>query len=213
MTTDQAAGTLRRRWAPAVRGRRLLPAVTIVWAATLAGAAMSLVALTEDDGTPRATPAPPGAERADGLRALGDRLPLSFGSASVGGVVRVTGPTSVMGLPVRAGEQVFQAQVTVVNLRREAVVFAPEQLRLRARDGLGAVVIATGSADGGRIEARTPHRFAVRFALPAGAQLPRLSVEDPATGRAALVDLGARDGVGTLDLAEHHQGAAGGRTR
>jgi hypothetical protein len=212
VTADQAAGTLRRRQAPAVRGRRLLPVVTLVWAAALAGVALSIVTLTDDSTAPQ-LPAAPGAERAGGLRAAGDRIGLSFGSASVGGVVRVTGPSAVMGLPVGPGEEVLQAQVTVVNLRRQAIVFPPGQLRLRSRGGLGAVVTATGSSEGGRIEARSPHRFAVRFALATGAPLPRLALRDPGTGRVTVVDLGARSALGTLDLAEHHQPATGGPGR
>ena len=101
----------------------------------------------------------------------------------------------------------LQAQVTVVNLGRTPIVYAPSHLRLRSRGGLGATAIATGSAEGGRIGARTPHRFAVRFALADGSPLPRLAVADPGSGRTSVVDLGGTDGLKTLDLSEHHQPA------
>ena len=191
--------------------RRLTPILVGVWAAAIAGGVLSVSAMTTSD---RAIVS----ERAAtvGPAGLGDRIRMSFGVASVGGVVKVTGPAYAMGMRVRPGEQVFQAQVTVVNVQRRPVVYAPDLMSLTPRSRVGAVAVATGSADGGRIDALAAHRFAIRFALASGAPLPQLRLGDPAGGRPTTVSLGSASGIQTLDLAKHHpavQPSTGGRGR
>jgi hypothetical protein len=219
---NPAAGSTAQRRAPAAR-RRLVPLVAAVWGAAAAGVVLATLALTGDEpattaeraaATPQAAapaaPAPTG-----GVRGLGDRIAMSFGSASVGSVVNVTGPREVMGLRVRPGERVFQAQVTVVNLRERPITFAPSQLTLTPRRAVGDVTVATGSAEGGRIPARSPHRFAVRFTLARTGALPDLRIGDPGTSRRTTVALGSTSGLETLDLGEHHlpPSPTGGRGR
>ena len=194
---------------PAGRGRRTAALLAAVWAAAIAGAVIGVTALTGDDAVApppdrstasarEATP-PPG-----GAYGLGDRIRTSFGVASVGSVVRVTGPGYAMGLELRPGDRVFQAQLTLVNMNRGPVVYDPGLVTAAPRKDVGAFVIATGSARGGRIDGLSAHRYAVRFALAPGAELPRLRLGDPAGGKAALVALGSTRGLETLDLAEHH---------
>jgi hypothetical protein len=191
-----------------------------VWAAAVAGAVIGASALT-DDGPATRAPGPaasaaPAGPPPGGPYVVGDRVRMSFGVASVGSVVKVTGPAYAMGLERRPGDRVFQAQLTLVNLERRAVVYDPKLVTLAPRRGVGAVTIATGSADRGRIEALAAHRFAIRFALAPGVPLPQLRLRDPAGGRAAAVVLGDTRGLDTLDLAEHHpagQPPTGGRGR
>jgi hypothetical protein len=199
--------------------RRLTPILVGVWAAAIAGVALGVSALTTSDSATvpeRAASAAPATPPAAGPAGLGDRVRMSFGVASVGSVVKVTGPAYAMGMRVEPGEQVFQAQVTVVNVQRRPVVYDPDLMRLTPRGRVGAVVVATGSAEGGRIEALAAHRFAIRFALASGAPLPQLRLGDPAGGRPTRVSLGSTSGIGTLDLGEHHpavQPSTGGRGR
>ena len=216
-----AAGTATAagRTIPRGHGRRIIALLAAVWAAAVAGAAIGVATLTGDDAAAppaerAATPARQAATPPDGAHRLGDRIRTSFGVASVGGVVNVTGPAYAMGLDLRPGDRVFQAQLTLVNMDRDAVVYDPALVTLTPRDAVGAVAIATGSARGGRIEGLSAHRYAVRFALAPGAELPRLRLRDPAGGDAALVALGSARGLETLDLAKHHpvpQSPTGGR--
>jgi hypothetical protein len=196
------------------------PVVLGVWAAAIAGGAIGVTTLTSGDEAAAPDRGASGAQvrtiPPGGRGALGDRIRMSFGVASVGGVVNVTGPSYAMGMRVRPGERVYQAQLTLVNVRREPAVYDPELVTLTPKRDLGAVQIATGSADGGRIDALSAHRFAIRFALASGAPLPQLRLGDPAGGRPTTVSLGGTSGLETLDLAEHHpvpQPSTGGRGR
>ena len=175
-----------------------------VWAAALAGTALGADALRTDDRTV-ATPA---ADRvapvpAAGPLRLGDRIPMSFGNASVGSVVRLTGPEVAAGMGLRAGERAYQAQLTVINLSSRPVTFAPSAIAFDG--GARNVQVGTGAAEGGRSAGRSPHRFTIRFVAPAAGALPALRVTDPGTGRTRAVALGSAEALKTLDLGELHR--------
>lgn len=186
-----------------------------VWAAAVAGAALGAAALTDDPPLPTAVrPAP---VPATGTLEVGDRIPMSFGNASVGSVVRLTGGNVATTMRPRAGERAFQVQLTVINLRRRPLTFAPDQLSLEPASQVRKMQVATGAAEGGRIGARRPHRFSIRFVAPATGALPALLVRDPGTGRRRAVALGGAADVDTFDLGAMHRSsghtATGGRHR
>jgi hypothetical protein len=187
--------------------------VAAVWALGLTGAVVGVAALTGDDARDRAAApaAAPAEAPARGQYGLGDRIRTSFGVASVGSVVTVTGPRYAMGLKTRPDDRVFQIQLAMVNRGRRSVVVDPDLVTLTPSRALGDVAIATGSARGGRIAALSAHNYAIRFAIASGAPLPRLRLRDPATGRISAVALGSTSGTGTLDLSKHHPTPGGGR--
>src|SRR5688500_9741907 len=121
--------------------RRLAPILVSVWAAAIAGVALGVSALTASDPATvpdRAASAAPAAPSLCCPAGPGDRIRMSFGVASVGSVVQVTGPAYAMGMRVQPGERVFQAQVTVINVQRRPVVYDPDLMRLTPRGPVGA---------------------------------------------------------------------------
>ena len=182
--------------------RRLSILVAGVWAAALTGGVLLALPLL-GSRAPDASSSLPAAgldTAVDGRYAMGDRVPMSFGWASVGGVVETAGTGA-------ASQRALRASLTVMNLSPRPVTYAPGLVSIEGRHAAHALRVVTGSAPGGRIGAMSEHRFVVGFVVHAGAALPDLRLRDPASGRTRSVALG--DGrplpVAVPDI--HHGGS------
>jgi hypothetical protein len=156
------------------------------------------LALTVAGETPAPRPAaqPPAAAPTSGA----PRLETSFGSVSVDSVVRLTGSSRPMGLPVAKGEVPVQVAVTVTNIGDRPLqvprsMFALEGAR---RSGIDA-----GSRPDFRVPALSAHRFVLRSAVADGVLLPDLVVRDPAGDGSLRVALGRTDDLVSLNVATH----------
>ena len=175
---------------------RLRTLLGLTWLAALAGGGV-LVAENIETAPSRQAAAP--AAKSGALAIVGQRISTSFGSMSVDYAYRLTGSSKPMGVIAGRGEIPLQVGVTVTNMSKQPLPVGPGMFRLP--DAAGRVVV--GRLPGGRIESLSQHRLTLRYAAPAGAQLPPLEVRDPAGGAALRVDLGASSELYELDVRTH----------
>jgi hypothetical protein len=171
--------------------------VVTTWLAALAGAGVIALGLADRESAPRAAAPAPAAGGPDAQ--VGQRIKTSFGTMSVDYVYRLTGADRPMGVAPRRGEIPVQIGVSVMNLGRKPLAVDPSMMQLR--DGRGSLVV--GRLRGNRLEPLSQHRFTLRYAVPARAQLPLLEIRDPAGGRPTTVGLGARKDLFELDVRTH----------
>jgi hypothetical protein len=172
--------------------------VVATWLAALAGAGLIASDLVARDAAPPA-PAPVAAAPQGADAQLGQRIRTSFGSMSVDYVYRMVGSKTPMGVRTRGAEIPLQVGVSVINLSKKPLPVDRSLLTLR--DGRGRLV--TGRLPGGRIGPLRQHRLTLRYAVPAGAQLPLLEIRDPAGGEPTTVALGPTKGLYELDVRTH----------
>jgi hypothetical protein len=181
--------------APRLRLRLRLP-VALLAAAALAAAALAVALAGGDSPLPRPAAPAPAAAPASGA----PRLETSFGSVSVDSVVRLTGSSRPMGVPVGAGELPVQVAVTVTNIGERPLQVPRSMFAL---DGARRSGIDPGRRTDFRVPGLSAHRFVLRAAVADGVLLPDLVVRDPAGDGKLRVALGRTDRLATLNVANH----------
>jgi hypothetical protein len=174
--------------------------VAVLAAGALAAGATALTVSGGDDTPPR--PASPAPAAAPGSA---PRLGTSFGSISVDSVVRLTGSSRPMGVPVGTGELPVQVAVTVTNIGERPLRVPRSMIALEGARRSG---IDPGKLTDFRVPALSAHRFVLRAAVAGGVLLPDLVVRDPAGDGTLRVPLGRTDDLVSLNVATHTFGDA-----